>query len=77
MLVSKSQAVFYALTNVFNKLVDNDVYISRKLESMMSLGIPKDRIAEAFRQDIHLSAMEAMNYYEDTYKKHIDEWHNS
>lgn len=76
-LVAKSQAVFYALTNVFNKLVDNDVYISRKLESMMSLGIPKDRIADAFRQDIHLSAMEAMNYYEDAYKKHIDEWHNS
>ena len=76
-LVARSQAVFYALTNVFNKLVENDVYIDRKLESLMNIGVPKERIAEAFKQDIHLSALQAINYYEDMYKNHIDAWHNA
>lgn len=64
------------MTNVFNKLVENDVYISRKLQSIVNRGVPKDRIAEAFTQDISLSAISALHYFEDKYQQHIEKWHN-
>lgn len=72
-VVKKSQAVFFTVDNVLQKLLDNDKYINTYIQKLQNTSISKERAEEAFTQNVE--SLDTSCFY-DTYQNHLSVHHN-
>lgn len=73
LMVKKSQAVFFTVDNVLQKLLDNDRYINSYIQKIQNVKVDKSRVIEAFKQDVPVLSSDA---YETAFQRHLDIHHS-